>query len=63
MSIRIQIDNISMAPFLSIMIQPMTWAWSMTFFDDAMQAPLPPADKENLIANVSLRPSTRLVNT
>jgi hypothetical protein len=53
-----------MAPqFLSIMIQPVTWALLMTFFDDAMQAPLPPAGKEHLIANVSLRPSTRLVNT
>jgi hypothetical protein len=54
MSLRIQIDNISMAPpFLSIRIQPETWALSMTFFDD----------KEQLIADVSLRPSTRLVNT
>jgi hypothetical protein len=64
MSLRIQIDNIFTAPaFLSIRIQPETWALSMTFFDDAMQAPLRPADKEHLIADVSLRPSTRLVNT
>jgi hypothetical protein len=50
-------------PFVSIMIQPVTWALPMTFFGNAMQAPLRPADEEHLIADVSLRPSTRLVNT
>jgi hypothetical protein len=43
-----------MAPqFLSIMIQPVTWALSMTFFDDAMQAPLPPAGKEPKAINTA----------
>jgi hypothetical protein len=50
-------------PFLSIRIQLVTWALSMTFFDDAMQVPLRPADEEHLIVDVSLRPSTQLVNT